>query len=164
VVWAQGLADAGAQVVDVLASLAASARVLDSVQARKTDTRKPWCSRPFNLVPSPAEDLRAQHPGIDFTSYRNSSPPPRRPSRAFDNPLGPRQSTGFTATGMAHYDTSALDPATLPTNDRDLALFLCLHLPGLRVAAGQLSGSVVAHTADAWPRRSSLPARTAPGR
>jgi hypothetical protein len=149
---AQGLADAGAQVVDVLASLAASARVLDSVQARKTDTRKPWCSRPFNLVPSPAEDLRAQHPGIDFTSYRNSSPPPRRPSRAFDNPLGPRQST------------SALDPATLPTNDRDLALFLCLHLPGLRVAAGQLSGSVVAHTADAWPRRSSLPARTAPGR
>lgn len=66
-----------------------------------------------------------------------------------DSPLGPGQSTGFTATGMAHYGTTALDPATLLTNDRDLALFLWLHLPGLRVAGGQQSGSVVAHTVDA---------------
>jgi protein-L-isoaspartate(D-aspartate) O-methyltransferase len=65
------------------------------------------------------------------------------------SPLGPGQSTGFTATGMAHYGTTALDPATLLTNDRDLALFLWLHLPGLRVAGDQQSGSVVAHTADA---------------
>jgi protein-L-isoaspartate(D-aspartate) O-methyltransferase len=66
-----------------------------------------------------------------------------------DNPLGPGQSTGFTATGMVHYGTTALDPATLLTDDRDLALFLWLHLPGLRVAGGQQCGSVVAHTADA---------------
>jgi protein-L-isoaspartate(D-aspartate) O-methyltransferase len=66
-----------------------------------------------------------------------------------DNPLGPGQSTGFTAIGMAHYGTTTLDPTTLLTNDHDLALFLWLHLPGLRVAGGQQSGRVVAHTADA---------------
>jgi protein-L-isoaspartate(D-aspartate) O-methyltransferase len=66
-----------------------------------------------------------------------------------NSPLGPGQSTGFTAAGMAHYGTTALDPASLLADDPDLALFLWLHLPGLRVAGGQQSGSVVAHTADA---------------
>lgn len=66
-----------------------------------------------------------------------------------DNPLAPGQSTGFTATGMAHYGTTAIDPALLLTEDPDLALFLWLHLPGLRVAGGPPSASVVAHTTDA---------------
>jgi protein-L-isoaspartate(D-aspartate) O-methyltransferase len=65
------------------------------------------------------------------------------------SPLGPGQSTGFTATGMAHYGTTAFNPATMLTGDRDLALFLWLHLPGLRVAGGQQSGSVVVHTSNA---------------
>lgn len=66
-----------------------------------------------------------------------------------DSPLGLGQSTGFTAAGMAHYGTTALDPASLLADDPGLALFLWLHLPGLRVAGGEPSGSVVAHTADA---------------
>lgn len=66
-----------------------------------------------------------------------------------DNPLGPGQSTAFTATGMAHCGTTALDPAALLADGPGLALFLWLHLPGLRVAGGRQSGSVVAHTADA---------------
>ncbi len=66
-----------------------------------------------------------------------------------DSPLGPGQSTGFTSGGMAHYGTTALNPATLLADDPDLALFLWLHLPGVRVAGGEPAGSVVAHTADA---------------
>ncbi|MGH3767079.1 MAG: methyltransferase domain-containing protein [Pseudonocardiaceae bacterium] len=73
------------------------------------------------------------------------------------NPLGPGQSTGFTATGMAHYGTTTLDPAFLLAGDPGLALFLWLHLPGLRVAGGQLSGSVVAHTADALAEAQLVP-------
>ncbi|MGB6165267.1 MAG: methyltransferase domain-containing protein [Pseudonocardiaceae bacterium] len=66
-----------------------------------------------------------------------------------ERPLGPGQSIGFTTTAMAHCGTTALNPAELLADDPDLALFLWLHLPGLRVAGGQQSGSVVAHTADA---------------
>ncbi|MGH3621260.1 MAG: hypothetical protein ACRDQ5_05640 [Sciscionella sp.] len=50
---------------------------------------------------------------------------------------------------MAHYDTTTLNPATLLADDRDHALFLWLHLPGLRIAGGQQTGSVIAHTTDA---------------
>ncbi|MGH3936732.1 MAG: methyltransferase domain-containing protein [Pseudonocardiaceae bacterium] len=76
-----------------------------------------------------------------------------------DSPLGPGQSTGFTTTGMAHYGTTATDPATLLTDDADLALFLWLHLPGLRLAGGQPCGSVVAHTADALAEAQLTPDR-----
>ncbi|MGH3852515.1 MAG: methyltransferase domain-containing protein [Pseudonocardiaceae bacterium] len=75
------------------------------------------------------------------------------------NPLGPGQSTSFTPTGMAHYGTTTLDPATLLAHDPDLALFLWLHLPGLRVAGNHQAGSVVAHTTD-----SLAEAQLAPGR
>ena len=50
---------------------------------------------------------------------------------------------------MAHYGTTTTDPATLLAEDRELALFLWLHLPGLRLAGGRSCGSVVVHTADA---------------
>ncbi|MGH7744417.1 MAG: methyltransferase domain-containing protein [Candidatus Dormibacteria bacterium] len=66
-----------------------------------------------------------------------------------ENPLGPGQATGFTTTAMAHYGTTTLDPASLLAHNPDLALFLWLHLPALRVAGDQQSGSVVAHTPDA---------------
>jgi hypothetical protein len=50
---------------------------------------------------------------------------------------------------MEHYGTTTLDPSSLLADDPDLALFCWLHLPGLRVAGGRQSGSVVAHTDDA---------------
>ncbi|MGH4011071.1 MAG: methyltransferase domain-containing protein [Pseudonocardiaceae bacterium] len=74
-----------------------------------------------------------------------------------DSPLGPDQSTGFTTGGMAHYGTTALNPALLLADEPDLALFLWLHLPGLRVAGGQPAGSVVAHTADALAEAQLVP-------
>ncbi|MGQ0718957.1 MAG: hypothetical protein ACT4NP_16910 [Pseudonocardiales bacterium] len=77
---------------------------------------------------------------------------PRQPAR-------PGQSTGFTTTGIAHYGTTTVDPASLLADDPDLALFLWLHLPGLRVAGGQQSGSVVAHTADALAEAQLTPGK-----
>ncbi|MGH3847051.1 MAG: methyltransferase domain-containing protein, partial [Pseudonocardiaceae bacterium] len=66
-----------------------------------------------------------------------------------ESPLGPGHCAGFTTAGMAHYGTTTLDPASLLAHDPDLALFLWLHLPALRVAGGPPSGSVVVHTLDA---------------
>jgi protein-L-isoaspartate(D-aspartate) O-methyltransferase len=68
-------------------------------------------------------------------------------SQAAD-PLGSGHTLGFTGTGMAHYGTTALDPATLLTERPDLALFCWMHLPGLTIAGGRESGVVVAHTED----------------
>lgn len=76
-----------------------------------------------------------------------------------DSPLGPGQSTGFTNTGIAHYGTTTVDPASLLADDPDLALFLWLHLPGLRVAGGQQSGSIVVHTADALAEAQLTPGK-----
>lgn len=75
------------------------------------------------------------------------------------SPLGPGQSTSFTPTSMAHYGTTATDPASLLDDDPDLALFVWLHLPGLRIAGGQPHGSVVAHTADALAEAQLTPGK-----
>jgi protein-L-isoaspartate(D-aspartate) O-methyltransferase len=40
-----------------------------------------------------------------------------------ERPLGPGQSTGFTAAGMAHYGTTVLDPASLLADDPDRSRF-----------------------------------------
>ncbi|MCR6488380.1 methyltransferase domain-containing protein [Amycolatopsis sp. OK19-0408] len=47
------------------------------------------------------------------------------------------------ATGIPHYGTTAVDPATL-LNRPELALFLWLHAPGLRLAGSVAHGVVVA--------------------
>lgn len=66
------------------------------------------------------------------------------------NPLGPGQSTSFTATGGPHYGTTTLDPATLLATDRtNLALFLWLHTPGLRITGAEDLGKVYVNTATA---------------
>jgi len=64
------------------------------------------------------------------------------------DPLGSGQTLGFTGTGMAHYGTTTLDPATLLAERPDLTLFCWMHLPGLTIAGGRESGVVVAHTED----------------
>lgn len=65
-----------------------------------------------------------------------------------DNPLGPGHSIGFTGTGRSHYGTTSLDPSTLfSTGSTDLALFLWLHSPGLRLAFARELGRVYVHTA-----------------
>lgn len=74
------------------------------------------------------------------------------------NPLGPGQSTGFTATGGPHYGTTTLDPATLLATDRtNLALFLWLHAPGLRIASAEDLGKVYVSTATALAEATLTP-------
>ncbi|HEU0086144.1 MAG TPA: methyltransferase domain-containing protein [Pseudonocardiaceae bacterium] len=74
------------------------------------------------------------------------------------NPLGPGPSTGFTATGSPHYGTTALDPATLLATGRtNLALFLWLHAPGLRIAGGADLGKVYVNTATALAEATLTP-------
>jgi protein-L-isoaspartate O-methyltransferase len=75
-----------------------------------------------------------------------------------DNPLGPGQSLAFTGAGMPHYSTTVLDPAVLFAEDiDDLALFLWLHAPGLHIAGGARSGTVVAYTADTMAKATLAP-------
>jgi protein-L-isoaspartate O-methyltransferase len=89
-----------------------------------------------------------------------------------DNPLGPGHSIGFTGTGRSHYGTTSLDPTVLfATGSTDLALFLWLHSPGLRLAFARELGRVYVHTAtslaevdveavdDKWAVKQSGPAR-----
>ncbi len=73
------------------------------------------------------------------------------------NPLGPGQSTGFTGTAGPHYGTTTLDPATLLTNDPNLALFLWLHAPGLRIASAESLGKVYVNTATALAEATLTP-------
>jgi hypothetical protein len=65
-----------------------------------------------------------------------------------DSPLGVGHTTQFTGGGMPHYGTTTLDPAALVAADReDLALWLWLHAPGLRIARGP--GRIYIHTVTA---------------
>ncbi|MPZ65244.1 MAG: methyltransferase domain-containing protein [Pseudonocardiaceae bacterium] len=66
-----------------------------------------------------------------------------------DDPLGQGQTTGFTGTGVPHYGTTGLDPALLTEGGTDLALFLWLHAPGLRIARADELGRLYVNTAAA---------------
>jgi hypothetical protein len=72
-----------------------------------------------------------------------------------DDPLGPWESTSFDQPGIGHYGTTSLDPAVLRDRDRDLDLFLRLHVPGLRIAAS--GATVVVHTTDAMAEANTDP-------
>ncbi|MER6667419.1 methyltransferase domain-containing protein [Amycolatopsis japonica] len=59
------------------------------------------------------------------------------------SPFAPGQSPSAAAAGMPHYGTTAVDPAAL-LESPDLALFLWLHAPGLRLGGSVEHGVVVA--------------------
>ncbi|GAA1961713.1 methyltransferase domain-containing protein [Amycolatopsis minnesotensis] len=62
-----------------------------------------------------------------------------------DSPLGPGQTTGFTEPGIPAYGTTTLNPKdVVDVEGTDLALFLWLHAPGLRLASAP--GRVFVHT------------------
>jgi protein-L-isoaspartate(D-aspartate) O-methyltransferase len=128
--WIRQLADSGRIVVPLDAGIAGPLLVLDKTAPDEVTGR---------IDPYPAwfMPLR-EHPA---------------------NPLAPGQSTVFTTTDIAHYGTTTTDPALLLADDPDLGLFLWLHLPGLRVAGGQLCGSVVAHTTDALAEAQLTPSQ-----
>jgi protein-L-isoaspartate(D-aspartate) O-methyltransferase len=72
------------------------------------------------------------------------------------SPLGPGETAGSTASGMAHYGTTTTDPRRVHEASADLALFCQLHVPGLQLGYGTDSPHstdrtratrIIAHTA-----------------
>jgi protein-L-isoaspartate(D-aspartate) O-methyltransferase len=74
------------------------------------------------------------------------------------SPLGPGETAGSSASGMAHYGTTTTDPRRVHEAGPELALFCQLHVPGLHLGYGTDSPHstdptratrIIAHTADA---------------
>ncbi|MGH3972226.1 MAG: hypothetical protein ACRDS9_02710 [Pseudonocardiaceae bacterium] len=74
------------------------------------------------------------------------------------SPLGPGDTATSTASGMAHYGTTRIDPRRIHEANPGLALFCQLHVPGLQLGYDTDSAQstdptratrVIAHTADA---------------
>lgn len=76
-----------------------------------------------------------------------------------DNPLADGQHVGYANSQIAHYGTTQLNPQVVTDADRDLRLFLHLHLPGLVI--GSLDGpngfAVTLTTPDGYADASTTP-------
>jgi protein-L-isoaspartate(D-aspartate) O-methyltransferase len=112
--WIDQLADGGRIVAPLDAGTAGPLLVLD----KTTDDEVTGRIDPFPVLFMP---MRA-----DVTS-----------------PFGPGREPPAAPTGISHYGTTAVDPATL-LDRPDLALFLWLHAPGLTLGGGLEHGVVVA--------------------
>lgn len=75
-----------------------------------------------------------------------------------DSPLGPGETAGSSAAGMAHHGTTTTDPRRVHQAAPDLVLFCHLHVPGLQLGYDTDSDRstdparatrIIAHTADA---------------
>lgn len=75
-----------------------------------------------------------------------------------DSPLGPGETAGSSASGMAHYGTTTTDPRRVHEARPELALFCQLHVPGLQFGYGTdpeqptdraRATRIIAHTGEA---------------
>lgn len=90
---------------------------------------------------------RFDHDEVGFMSLRPD----------VDSPLGPGETTGLSAAGMAHEGTTTIDPRCIHDATGDLVLFCQFHLPGLRKGYNANSNDLdrssatrlIVHTADA---------------